>query len=162
MLGGVPESTALLKERFDYIFYTGGTNVGKIVREASNKWVWNLILTTTSNSKVQSLWTLKLWFWNRYLTPCTLELGGKSPCYVADDCNLPVALKRILWGKAVNMGQTCIAPDYILCSEKTKNAITKHLPDQITEFFGKNPKVIHIHPVSMFKSYLNYFTWIFL
>jgi len=112
VLGGVPESTALLKERFDYIFYTGGTNVGKIVREASNK----------------------------YLTPCTLELGGKSPCYVADDCNLPVALKRILWGKAVNMGQTCIAPDYILCSEKTKNAITKHLPDQITEFFGKNPK----------------------
>jgi len=112
VLGGVAESTALLQERFDYIFYTGGTNVGRIVREASNK----------------------------YLTPCTLELGGKSPCYVADDCNLPVALKRILWGKATNMGQTCIAPDYLLCSENMKNKIVEAMPAQIREFYGKNPK----------------------
>jgi len=110
--GGVPESTALLKERFDYIFYTGGTSVGKIVREASNK----------------------------YLTPCTLELGGKSPCYVSDDCNLPVTLKRILWGKATNMGQTCIAPDYLLCSREMQNRIIKAMPAQIKEFYGANPK----------------------
>jgi len=110
--GGVPESTALLKERFDYIFYTGGTSVGKIVREASNK----------------------------YLTPCTLELGGKSPCYVSDDCNLPVALKRILWGKATNMGQTCIAPDYLLCSREMQSRIIAAMPAQIKQFYGSNPK----------------------
>lgn len=71
-----------------------------------------------------------------------MELGGKSPCYVADDCNLPVALRRILWGKATNMGQTCIAPDYLLCSETMKNKIIDHMPDTIKSFYGKNPKVL--------------------
>ena len=110
--GGIPETTALLKERFDYVFYTGGTTVGRIVREAANK----------------------------YLTPCTLELGGKSPCYLDDDCNLPVALKRILWGKTVNLGQTCIAPDYLLCSKQTEAKVRDLLPKLIKECFGEDPK----------------------
>ena len=92
VLGGVEETTALLKERFDYIFYTGSTQVGRIIREAANK----------------------------HLTPCTLELGGKSPVFIGDDCNIDVATRRILWGKMINLGQTCIAPDYILCSKVTR------------------------------------------
>ncbi len=75
--GGIPETTELLKERFDYIFYTGSTNVGRIIHKAANK----------------------------YLTPCTLELGGKSPVYVDDNADLSITAKRILWGKATNVGQ---------------------------------------------------------
>ncbi len=76
--GGVPETTELLKERFDYIFYTGSTAVGRIIARAASA----------------------------HLTPCTLELGGKSPVYVADDCpNLERVAKRLLWGKTINMGQ---------------------------------------------------------
>ena len=92
VVGGVEETTALLKEKFDYIFYTGSTQVGRIIREAANK----------------------------HLTPCTLELGGKSPVFIGDDCNIDVATRRILWGKMINLGQTCIAPDYVLCSKVTK------------------------------------------
>ena len=92
VVGGVEETTALLKERFDYIFYTGSTQVGRIIREAANK----------------------------HLTPCTLELGGKSPVFIGDDCNIDVATRRILWGKMINLGQTCIAPDYVLCSKVTR------------------------------------------
>ena len=71
MIGGVPETTELLKERFDYIFYTGSTAVGKIIGAAANK----------------------------HLTPCTLELGGKSPVYIDNTIDLEVAVKRMLWGK---------------------------------------------------------------
>ena len=78
--GGVEETTALLKERFDYIFYTGSTTVGRIIGAAANK----------------------------HLTPVTLELGGKSPVYVDDDANVEVAAKRILWGKIVNAGQVSV------------------------------------------------------
>lgn len=88
-LGGVEETTELLKERFDYIFYTGSTIVGKIVHQAASK----------------------------YLTPTTLELGGKSPVYMDDTVNIEIATRRILWGKCMNAGQTCIAPDYLLCSK---------------------------------------------
>jgi aldehyde dehydrogenase (NAD+) len=87
--GGVPESTALLRERFDAILYTGGARVGRIVMEAAAK----------------------------HLTPVCLELGGKSPAVVAKDANLAVAARRIAWGKALNAGQTCIAPDYVLADE---------------------------------------------
>ena len=78
MTGGVEETTKLLKERFDYIFYTGSTEVGKIIGDAANK----------------------------NLTPCTLELGGKSPVYIDQNCNIEDAAKRIVWGKMVNLGQT--------------------------------------------------------
>ena len=83
--GGIPETTALLKQKFDKIFFTGSTYVGKIVYKAAAE----------------------------NLTPVTLELGGKSPAIVAKDANLKMAAKRLVWGKFLNAGQTCIAPDYI-------------------------------------------------
>lgn len=110
--GGVPETTELLKERFDYIFYTGSTQVGKIVRAAANE----------------------------HLTPTTLELGGKSPVYIDSTVNLDIAAKRILWGKCINAGQTCIAPDYLLCSKEVeRNFITK-AKEILKEWYGDNPK----------------------
>jgi acyl-CoA reductase-like NAD-dependent aldehyde dehydrogenase len=110
--GGVAETTELLKNRFDYIFYTGSSRVGKIVHQAANK----------------------------YLTPVTLELGGKSPCYLDSSVDMEIATKRILWGKFVNSGQTCIAPDYILCTKEVERkfvAIAKRL---ITEWYGAKPQ----------------------
>jgi aldehyde dehydrogenase (NAD+) len=84
--GGIPETNALLAERFDKIFFTGSVAVGKIVYQAAAK----------------------------YLTPVTLELGGKSPAIITDAANLKLHVKRIIWAKFINAGQTCIAPDYIL------------------------------------------------
>ena len=90
--GGVETSQALLQEKFDYIFFTGSTFVGKIVYEAAAK----------------------------NLTPVTLELGGKSPCIVDKDIHLDYTAKRILWGKLLNAGQTCIAPDYLFVHRSVK------------------------------------------
>ena len=84
--GGVPETTALLEAKFDKIFFTGSTTVGRIVYQAAAK----------------------------NLTPVTLELGGKSPVIITEDCDLDVSVKRLIWAKFVNAGQTCIAPDYVL------------------------------------------------
>jgi acyl-CoA reductase-like NAD-dependent aldehyde dehydrogenase len=97
--GGIPESKALLDEKFDYIFFTGGTNVGRIVYQAAAK----------------------------YLTPVTLELGGKSPCIVDRDTNISLTAKRIVWGKFVNAGQTCIAPDYLLVHQNVKEKLIENL-----------------------------------
>ncbi|XP_027629493.1 aldehyde dehydrogenase, dimeric NADP-preferring isoform X2 [Tupaia chinensis] len=110
--GGVPETTELLKERFDHIFYTGSTGVGKIVMTAAAK----------------------------HLTPVTLELGGKSPCYVDKDCDLDVACRRIAWGKFMNSGQTCVAPDYILCDPSIQNQIVEKLKKSLKEFYGDDAK----------------------
>ena len=90
--GGVEETTELLKQRFDHIFYTGSTAVGKIVMKAAAN----------------------------FMTPVTLECGGKSPVYVHDSANLDIAAKRIVWGRFCNAGQTCVAPDYILCSKSVQ------------------------------------------
>uniref|UniRef100_A0A8D2B389 Aldehyde dehydrogenase n=1 Tax=Sciurus vulgaris TaxID=55149 RepID=A0A8D2B389_SCIVU len=110
--GGVPETTEVLKERFDHIFYTGSTGVGKIVMMAAAK----------------------------HLTPVTLELGGKSPCYVDKDCNLDVACRRIAWGKFMNSGQTCVAPDYILCDASIQHQIVEKLKKSLKEFYGEDAK----------------------
>ncbi|KAJ7308814.1 hypothetical protein JRQ81_008082 [Phrynocephalus forsythii] len=110
--GGVPETTEVLKQRFDHILYTGSTAVGRIVMAAAAK----------------------------HLTPVTLELGGKSPCYVDKDCDLDVACHRIAWGKFVNAGQTCIAPDYLLCEPSLQNKIVEHLKKALKEFYGEDPK----------------------
>ncbi|XP_015118065.1 fatty aldehyde dehydrogenase isoform X1 [Diachasma alloeum] len=110
--GGVPETTELLKQKFDYILYTGSTTVGKIVREAANK----------------------------HLTPVTLELGGKSPVYIDNTADLTIATKRILWGKFVNVGQTCIAPDYVLCTKEVQEAFVEEGKKILTEWYGENPK----------------------
>lgn len=110
--GGVQETTELLKQRFDHILYTGSTNVGKIIMQAAAK----------------------------YLTPVTLELGGKSPCYVDRDCDLDVACRRIAWGKYMNCGQTCIAPDYVLCEPSLQDQIVQKIKEAVKEFYGENVK----------------------
>jgi aldehyde dehydrogenase (NAD+) len=109
--GGVSTSQELLKEKFDHIFFTGGTAIGKIIMEAAAK----------------------------NLTPVTLELGGKSPCIVDEDVNIEVAAKRITWGKFINAGQTCIAPDYILVHKNIKQDLLQYIKQYVQEFYGENP-----------------------
>lgn len=109
--GGKETAEALLQEEFDYIFFTGSVPVGKIVMEAASK----------------------------HLTPVTLELGGKSPCIVDKDADVKLAAKRIAWGKFLNAGQTCVAPDYILVHESVKTELLDEITTYITEFFGEDP-----------------------
>ena len=97
--GAVEETQLLLKEKFDFIFFTGSTKVGKIIYKAAAE----------------------------HLTPVALELGGKSPCIVDTDTHLDFTAKRILWGKFVNVGQTCIAPDYLLVDRKIKDALVEKM-----------------------------------
>lgn len=139
MTGGVPETQELLRQRFDHIFYTGNSTVGKLVMEAAA----------------------------RHLTRVTLELGGKSPCYIDKNCDISVACRsvwarrlrvgfqnvstsnivgaeqkcetlfvvsrhsRITWGKFVNCGQTCIAPDYILCEPSIQSRVIEEITSNI-------------------------------
>ncbi|KAL0973952.1 hypothetical protein UPYG_G00213360 [Umbra pygmaea] len=110
--GGIPESQELLRQRFDHIFYTGNSTVGKLIMEAAAK----------------------------NLTPVTLELGGKSPCYIDKDCDIDVACRRITWGKFLNAGQTCIAPDYILCETSIQNKVVECIRNTLQEFYGSDPK----------------------
>lgn len=105
-------SQALLAQQFDYIFFTGSGRVGQIVMEAATK----------------------------HLTPLTLELGGKSPCIVTADADLSVAARRIAWGKFVNAGQTCVAPDYLLVDEKVKDSLLQKIKETIRAFYGDNPQ----------------------
>ncbi|MED0824134.1 aldehyde dehydrogenase [Bacillus pacificus] len=109
--GGVEESTALLKEPFDYIFFTGSVSVGKVVMEAAAK----------------------------QLTPLTLELGGKSPCIVHKDAKIDVTARRIVWGKFLNAGQTCVAPDYMYVHASVKEQLIEALRHEIEEQYGKEP-----------------------
>lgn len=109
--GGVEVSEKLLAERWDYIFFTGSVAVGKIVAQAAAK----------------------------NLTPVTLELGGKNPCVVDETANLPLSAKRIIWGKMVNAGQTCIAPDYLLVHHSVKEKFTALLQKEIETMLGQNP-----------------------
>jgi aldehyde dehydrogenase (NAD+) len=110
--GGVRETTTLLAQRFDHLFYTGNGVVGRIVMQAAAK----------------------------HLTPVTLELGGKSPCIVDEDVDLDVAAKRIAWGKFFNAGQTCIAPDYVLVHRSVEGRLLDKLSQTIKEFYGEDPK----------------------
>ncbi|MGB7487218.1 MAG: aldehyde dehydrogenase [Phormidesmis sp.] len=109
--GGVEVAQALLAEKFDHIFFTGGTHIGQIVMEAAAK----------------------------NLTPVTLELGGKSPCIVDSDIKLDVAARRIVWGKFLNAGQTCVAPDYLLVKEEIRPAFVDALKQVIQETYGDDP-----------------------
>ena len=101
--GGVEETTAILKLRFDKIFFTGSPRVGKIVYKAAAE----------------------------HLTPVTLELGGKSPAFVTEKADLQIAAKRIVWGKFINAGQTCVAPDYLYVAENIKAKFLKVLIEEI-------------------------------
>ena len=102
----------LLAERWDLIFFTGSPSLGKMVMEAASK----------------------------HLTPVVLELGGKSPCIIDGDANLEVAAKRVAWGKALNAGQTCIAPDYLMLHEDIKDKFLKLLVKEWENLLGKDPK----------------------
>ena len=109
--GGRAENKALLEQRFDKIFFTGGKTVGReVLRHAAE-----------------------------YLTPVTLELGGKSPCIVDKSAKIPLAAKRIVFGKYLNCGQTCVAPDYILCDRTVSDELILALQKEITAQFGEDP-----------------------
>lgn len=109
--GGRAENTALLDQKFDFIFFTGSQAVGKeVLRRAAE-----------------------------HLTPAVLELGGKSPCIVDASANIPIAAKRIVFGKYLNCGQTCVAPDYILCEKSVKDAFVKAVVSEIKKQYGENP-----------------------
>lgn len=109
--GGVSETQELLTYRFDHIFFTGSTPVGKIVMLAAAN----------------------------HLTPVTLELGGKSPCIVDHGVDLEVTARRIVWGKFYNVGQTCIAPDYVLVPSALKVSLLSHMKKAIGDFYGSDP-----------------------
>ncbi len=108
--GGREENGYLLDEKFDYIFFTGSKNVGKLVLEKAAP----------------------------NLTPVTLELGGKSPCIVDKTANLKLAAKRIVFGKYLNCGQTCVAPDYIMCEKSVKDKFVKHVIEEIKKQYSEN------------------------
>ena len=109
--GGRAENAALLEQKFDFIFFTGSQAVGReVLRRAAE-----------------------------HLTPVVLELGGKSPCIVDASANISLAAKRIVWGKYLNCGQTCVAPDYILCESSIKDAFVAEVIRQIRQQFGDDP-----------------------
>lgn len=108
--GGREENTFLLEQKFDYIFFTGSKTVGQMVLEKAAK----------------------------YITPVTLELGGKSPCIVDSSANLKLAARRIVFGKYLNCGQTCVAPDYILCDRVVKDQFLEHVKTELKVQFGKD------------------------
>ena len=110
--GDMKVGAALLKTQWDYIFYTGSTAVGKIVAKAAAE----------------------------FLTPTTLELGGKSPCIVDGTAPIQKTARRIVWGKFLNCGQTCIAPDYVLVQKEYKKALVAAMIQEIEKAFGKNAK----------------------
>lgn len=103
--GGVPETSALLEQKFDKIFFTGSVPVGRIVYQAAAK----------------------------HMTPVTLELGGKSPAFVTESCNIKMSVRRLVWAKFLNAGQTCIAPDYVLVHQSVKEAFLNALVEEIRQ-----------------------------
>ncbi|WP_249871933.1 aldehyde dehydrogenase [Oceanobacillus saliphilus] len=109
--GAQETSEALLKERFDYIFFTGSSHIGKIIMRAASE----------------------------HLTPVTLELGGKSPAIVDEDANINLTAKRLIWGKFTNAGQTCVAPDYLYVHEKAKFKLLKAMKKHVKALYGKEP-----------------------
>jgi len=120
VLGGPKETAQLLEQRFDYIFFTGSTRIGKLVHAAANK----------------------------FLTPTTLELGGKSPVYLDKSADIEVATRRILWGKCLNAGQTCVAPDYLLCKREVGEKFIENARKTLKKWYGddaqKSPDLCRI------------------
>lgn len=112
VLGDKEVSKELLYHKWDYVFFTGSVQVGRLVARAASE----------------------------HLTPCTLELGGKNPCIVDQTAKIKLAAKRIVFGKFINAGQTCIAPDYVLVHENVKQLFLESLKKEIVAFYGINPK----------------------
>lgn len=108
--GGAEIASEILQERFDKIFFTGGSVIGKIVYQAAAK----------------------------YLTPVTLELGGKNPAIVMSDCNIKITAKRIIWGKFANAGQTCVAPDYLLVHSSVEKQLLNELKHLLTKHYSSS------------------------
>ncbi len=132
--GNAETATNLLQLNWDYIFFTGSVNVGKTVAKAAAK----------------------------HLTPVTLELGGKNPCIIDQTADVKLSAKRIVWGKFLNAGQTCIAPDYILIKASIKNEFYEALKNEITIAYGSNPekstdytRIINKHNFERLKSFLD-------
>lgn len=132
--GAKEESQQLLEQRFDYVFFTGSTTVGKIVMQKASK----------------------------HLTPVTLELGGKSPAIIDKDANIDLAAKRIVWGKYTNAGQTCVAPDYLYIHENIKPKLLKAMKKYIKSFYSKKPldnkdyvRIINNEHFNRLKTYLS-------
>jgi len=113
ILGDASMAGELLKQRWDYIFFTGSIKVGKIIAKVAAE----------------------------NLTPVALELGGKSPCIVDETANVPLAAKRIVWGKFINAGQTCIAPDYIVVHNSIKSYFVSCIKEEITKAYGEDPAI---------------------
>jgi len=111
--GGLEESQRLLVQKWDYIFFTGSTAIGKVIMKAAAN----------------------------HLTPVTLELGGKSPCIIEASANLDLAAKRCAWGKFMNAGQTCVAPDYVVVPRQLKDEFIERVIFHIKNFYGENPKL---------------------
>ena len=118
VLGDSEIATKLLELRWDYIFFTGSVRVGKIVAKAASK----------------------------FLTPLTLELGGKNPCIVDKNTDIKLTAKRLVWGKFVNAGQTCIAPDYLIVEKSIKNSLVKQLIVEIERAYGKDQEKSDDYP----------------
>lgn len=113
--GGIPETTELLRQRFDYIFYTGGCQVARIIHQAANK----------------------------FLTPTTLELGGKNPVYIDRTVDIDIVAARIMFGRMINAGQTCVAPDYVLCSKEIECELITACRNIIKKWYGTDLKNSH-------------------
>jgi aldehyde dehydrogenase (NAD+) len=111
--GGVEQTQLLLAQKWDYIFFTGSTVVGKLIMKAAAE----------------------------HLTPVTLELGGKSPCLIEETANIDVAAKRCAWGKFINAGQTCVAPDYVLVPMNLQDAFIERMRFHLNVFYGENPQL---------------------
>lgn len=125
--GGYQQNQALLHIQFDFIFFTGSQNVGKIVMESAAK----------------------------FLTPICLELGGKSPCIVQSDAVIQEAARRIVWGKLLNAGQTCVAPDYLLVEESVKEDLLTAIREEIKKQYGDNPLENEDFPKIINKKHFN-------
>ncbi|MCG8311513.1 MAG: aldehyde dehydrogenase family protein, partial [Cytophagales bacterium] len=110
--GGAETTQRLLEMKFDHIFFTGSEKVGRIVYEAAAK----------------------------HLTPCILGLGGKSPCIVDEDANIDLAARRIVWGKLINGGQSCVAPDYLLVHKRIRKPLLEKVISYIKRFYGEKPE----------------------
>ena len=110
--GALEETQVLLSQKFDYIFFTGSTAVGKVMMKAAAE----------------------------HLTPVTLELGGKSPCLIEESANMDVAAKRCTWGKFLNAGQTCVAPDYVLVPRNKQHLFIERMGHHLKTFYGHDPK----------------------
>ena len=133
-LGGKETVSLLLDKPFDYIFFTGSVRVGKLVMQKAAQ----------------------------HLTPVTLELGGKSPCIVDSDAKLKLAAKRIVWGKFLNAGQTCVAPDYLCVHKSVKDELLKLIINEIRSQFGENvrnsedyPRIVNKSSLERLSGYLN-------